>query len=89
VSFERDAFGHWSASHPGVECVDCGNLPGREFEIEHVEILGNAGGLGGLRDRGATLLKVPTKHHLRGRLAVHPRDVLQRRIVEAALSSSR
>ena len=42
-------------------------------------------GLRRLRNRGSPLLQVPSQHHLSGRLAVLPRDLLQRRVVECAL----
>jgi hypothetical protein len=54
-------------------------------QVEDVEVLGDAGGLGRLRDRGAALLQVPAQHHLSGRLAVLARDLTQRGVVEHAL----
>jgi hypothetical protein len=83
--FEGDAVGVRSAAHSGVERVDGCDLLAGELEVEDVEVLGDAGGLGRLRDRGAALLQVPAQHHLRGRLAVLARDLEQRRVVERAL----
>src|SRR5919107_2076541 len=79
VRFEGDAVGVRSAAHSGVERVDRGYLLAGELEVEDVEILGDAGGLGRLRDRGSALLQVPAQHHLSGRLAVLARDLKQRR----------
>src|SRR4051812_30319613 len=85
VVVEGDAVGLRSAAHAGVERVDRGDLLAGEREVEHVEVFGDAGGLGGLRDRGAALLQVPAQHHLRGRLAVLAGDLTERRVVERAL----
>src|SRR5215204_4480642 len=85
VRFEGDAVGVRSAAHSGAERVDRGYLLAGELEVEDVEILGDAGGLGRLRDRGSALLQVPAQHHLSGRLAVLARDLTQRRVVECAL----
>jgi hypothetical protein len=85
VSFKGDAVRVRSAAHSGVERVDRGYLLARELEVEDVEVLGDAGGLGRLRDRGAGLLQVPAQHHLSGRLAVLARDLQQRRVLECAL----
>jgi hypothetical protein len=40
----------------GIERVDRGGLVTREFEVEDVEVLGDAGWFGGLRNCRATLL---------------------------------
>src|SRR5215217_7957715 len=68
VRFEGDAVGVRSAAHSGVERVDRGHLLAGELEVENVEVLGDAGELGRLRDRGSALLQVPAQHHLSGRL---------------------
>jgi hypothetical protein len=41
-----------------------------ELEVEVVEILRNRGGVGGLRNHGATVLDAPAEHDLRRRLAM-------------------
>jgi len=39
-----------SVAHAGVERVDAGQLLGGQVEVEHVEVLGDAGRVGRLRD---------------------------------------
>jgi hypothetical protein len=48
--FEGHAVRFRSAAHSGVERVDRGELLGGELEFDDVEVLGDAGGLGRLRD---------------------------------------
>src|ERR1700754_1383089 len=50
----------------GVQPVDRGHLCGGELEVEDVDVLGDAHGLGGLRDDRPSVLKAPAQHHLSG-----------------------
>src|SRR5690349_1532332 len=81
---QRDALWLRSAALADIERVDRGGLFTRQLEVEDVEILGDALWLDRLRNRGATFLQVPAQHHLSRRLAVLPRDLEQRLVVEAA-----
>src|ERR1700754_918434 len=47
---ERDVLGVRPAAPAGVQTVDRGHLCGGELEVEDVDVLGDARGLGGLRD---------------------------------------
>src|SRR6185437_1687071 len=70
VILERHAIGLWTAAYACIERIDRGKLLTGEFEIEKVEVLGNARGPGRFRDGRTTLLQVPAQHDLRRRLAV-------------------
>ena len=76
MRFESDAVWIGAAARSCVERVDRGDLIAREFEVKDVAVLGKASGLGRLRDRGAALLQMPSKHHLRDQLAMLARDLL-------------
>src|SRR3954468_22900378 len=58
----------------GVKTIDGGDLFGRQLEVEHIDVLGNACRLCGLRNHGPSLLQTPAEHHLRGAFAVGPSD---------------
>ena len=64
LRLEGDAVRVWAGAHARVERVDGGELVAFEFEVEDVEVLGDAVGLGRRRDPGAALLQVPVQHHL-------------------------
>src|ERR1044072_5399003 len=53
-----------AAATAGVQVVDRGHLGGRQLEVEHVDVLCNAAGLGGLRNDRAAMLQTPAQHHL-------------------------
>src|SRR6478609_9110232 len=61
---ERDVLGLGAAAPAGVEAGDGGELLGGELEVEDVEVLGDALGLGGLRDHRAAVLQAPAQHDL-------------------------
>src|SRR4051794_38957074 len=73
-----------AAAMGGVKAVDRAHLLGRELEVEHVDVLRDARGLGGLRNDRASLLQTPAQHDLGRRLAVHARDVADDGVVEGA-----
>src|SRR6478735_6320590 len=80
--FQGDGLGFGSATYTLIEGVDRRELVGGELEVEHVEVGSDALGVDRLRDRGASLLEVPTQHHLRRGLAVYGGDLADLRIVE-------
>src|SRR4051812_39654676 len=82
VVLEGDAGGIRSTTRAGVQRVDRGDLLAGELEVEDGKVLGDAGRLDRLRDRGAALLQMPAEHHLGDRLAVPAGDLQQRRVVE-------
>src|SRR5439155_25811078 len=57
--FQGDVGGLGAAALAGVEAVYRGQLLGGEFEVEHVEVLGDPRRLGRLRDRRPAPLHVP------------------------------
>ena len=72
------------AAAAGVEPVDGGHLVGGELEVEDVEVLGDALGLGGLRDDRPSVLQAPAQHDLGGALAVRLGDLADHRVLEGA-----
>ena len=68
----------------GVERVDRGHLVGGELEVEDVDVLGDAVGLGGLRDDRAPVLDPPAQHDLGGGLAVRLSDAADHGVLEGA-----
>src|SRR5438270_11482047 len=81
---EGDCVRLGAAATAGVQAVDRGHFLGRELEVEHVDVLRDAAGLGGLRNDRASLLQTPAQHHLGGRLAVSSGEVADDRMVEGA-----
>src|SRR4051794_17417538 len=73
-----------TAATAGVQTVDPAQLVGGKLEVEHVDVLCDSAGLGGLRDDGAPLLQPPAQHSLGGALAMGSRDLPDDRIVECA-----
>jgi hypothetical protein len=68
----------------GVEGVDCCRLVGGELEVEDVDVLGDALGLGGLRDDRAPVLDAPAEHDLGRALVVRLRDLADDRVLQRA-----
>src|SRR3954453_7855163 len=81
---EGDCVGLGPAPTAGVQAVDRGHLVGGQLEVEHVDVLCDASGLGGLRNDRASVLQTPTQHHLGDSLAVGLGDVCDERVVERA-----
>jgi hypothetical protein len=59
VGVEGDGGRFRAEPHTRVECVDGGEFFGGEFEVEDVEVLGDAFGPDRLGDGGSALLDVP------------------------------
>ena len=83
--FEGDDVRLRTATYASVQRVDVGDFRGGEFEVEDVEVLGEAGGFDRLRDHRAAFLQVPAEHYLGGCFAVLAADLENRRVVEGAL----
>src|SRR4029079_18086309 len=79
---QRDGIGLGSAAHTGVESIDGREIPVRELEVEHVDVLGDAVWCRGLGDSGASLLQVPAQHHLGRGLAVRLGDAADHRVLK-------
>src|SRR5581483_8060650 len=61
-----------------LECIDPAHIVLVKYEVEHLDIFGNAGSVRGTRYCGNdVLLHQPTQCDLRGGLAVAPADVSQ------------
>src|SRR3954447_3461368 len=69
-NLERDGMRLRATTLAGVESVDGREFVGGQLEVEHVEVLSDAVGLGRLRDDRTALLQVPAQHDLRGTLGV-------------------
>ena len=82
--FQGDRVGLGSAAPTGVQAIDRGDLVGRQLEVEHVDVLCDAAGLGRLRDDRAAVLQTPTQHHLGRGLGVGVSDVCDDGVVEGA-----
>src|SRR6185437_15350237 len=64
-----------------LEGIDPAHIVLVKYEVEHLDIFGNAGSVRGTRYRGNdVLLHQPTQRDLRGGLAVAPADVSQHNI---------
>src|SRR6202012_6046029 len=81
---QGDRVGLGTAPPTGVQNVDPGHLLGGQLEVEHVDVLGDAAGLGGLRNDRASVLQAPAQHHLGRGLAVGPDDVSDNRVIKGA-----
>src|SRR5207244_4819956 len=83
-SLQGDCVGLGAAATAGVQAVDRDHLVGRQLEVEHVDVLCDAAGLGGLRNDRTSVLQTPAQHYLGRSLAVGPGDVSDDRVVEGA-----
>src|SRR3954447_2159407 len=81
---ERDGVGLRATAAAGIERVDRGHLVRGELEVEDVDVLGDAAGLGGLRDDRAPVLDAPAQHDLGGGLAVRRGDAADHSVLEGA-----
>src|SRR5436309_484376 len=73
-----------AAATAGVQAIDRGDLFGRQFEVEYIDVLSDASRLCGLRNHRPSLLQTPAQHHLRRALAVGPSDRPDDWVVEGA-----
>lgn len=85
VGVQRHAVGLGSIADAGVERVDRGELLTGEIEVEDVEVLRDATGVGRTSGRVPVRVQVLPEHHLGRRPAVLARDLVQRRVVERGL----
>ena len=58
---EGDHEGLRTATVAGIQAVDLTELCGRQFEVEHVDVLCDTARLGGLRNHRSPLLQTPTE----------------------------
>src|ERR1700733_15102039 len=81
---QGDRVGLGTAAATGVQAVDRGHLVGGQLEVEHVDVLGDAAGLGGLGNDRAAVLQTPAQHHLGQGLPVRAGDVCDDRVLGGA-----
>src|SRR6201992_880834 len=67
-----------------VHAIDCGELRVSELEVEDIDVLRDASGLGRLGDHRAPLLEPPSQHHLGHALFMRGCDLSDDWVLERA-----